>query len=128
MKYFDSHAHYYDGRFEAETEEGADRIIGALLSGSVSAIINVGTSPETSRAAIEQAKADNIAQAAGQMGSAVSGLVSGSKTETPVATPTTTSKGIDNTLAFTGAEAAQKSYEQATQGGVPALPNLKKKV
>lgn len=79
-------------------------------------------------AGIEQAKADNIAQAAGQMGSAVSGLVSGSTTETPVATPTTTSKGIDNTPAFTGAEAAQKSYEQATQGGVPALPNLKKKV
>lgn len=56
MKYFDSHAHYYDERFEAETEEGADRIIGALLSDRVSAIINVGTSPATSRAAIEQAR------------------------------------------------------------------------
>ena len=56
MKYFDSHAHYYDERFKAETDEGADEIIGALLSSSVSAIINVGTSPLSSRAAIEQAK------------------------------------------------------------------------
>ena len=55
MKYFDSHAHYYDGRFSSETEEGADKIIGALLSSTVSAIVNVGTSPETSRLAIEQA-------------------------------------------------------------------------
>lgn len=57
MKYFDSHAHYYDERFKTETEEGADNLIGALLSDSVSAIINVGTSPVTSRAAVEQAKA-----------------------------------------------------------------------
>lgn len=56
MKYFDSHAHYYDGRFESETEGGADKIIGALLSDTVSGIVNVGTSPETSRLAIEQAK------------------------------------------------------------------------
>ena len=56
MKYFDSHAHYYDGRFASETEEGADNIIGALLSSSVSAIVNVGTSPEASRMAIEQAR------------------------------------------------------------------------
>ena len=56
MKYFDSHAHYYDERFKTETEEGADNLIGALLSDSVSAIINVGTSPVTSRAAVEQAK------------------------------------------------------------------------
>ena len=56
MKYFDSHAHYYDGRFESETDGGADKIIGALLSSTVSGIINVGTSPETNRLAIEQAK------------------------------------------------------------------------
>ncbi len=56
MKYFDSHAHYYDGRFASETEEGADKLIGALLSSSVSYIVNVGTSPSTSREAIEQAK------------------------------------------------------------------------
>jgi len=56
MKYFDSHAHYYDERFESECDQGVDELIGALLSESVSGIINVGTSPETSRLAIEQAK------------------------------------------------------------------------
>lgn len=56
MKYFDSHAHYYDERFESETEGGVDSLIGALLSDSVSYIVNIGTMPSTSRAAIEQAK------------------------------------------------------------------------
>ena len=55
MMYFDSHAHYYDGRFTENTEESVDRLIGALLSSTVSAIVNVGTSPETSRLAAEQA-------------------------------------------------------------------------
>ena len=56
MKYFDSHAHYYDERFGEELEGSADDFIGALLSENVSFIINVGTSPETSRLAIAQAK------------------------------------------------------------------------
>jgi len=56
MKYFDSHAHYYDERFESECKEGVDNLIDALLADSVSFIINVGTSPETSRLAINQAK------------------------------------------------------------------------
>lgn len=56
MKYFDSHAHYYDERFSEECKEGVDSLIGTLLSESVSYIINVGTSPETSRLAIAQAK------------------------------------------------------------------------
>ena len=56
MKYFDSHAHYYDDRFESELTESVDTLIGALLEDSVSCILNVGTSPETSRRAIEQAK------------------------------------------------------------------------
>lgn len=56
MKYFDSHAHYYDERFENECEGGVDNLIGALLASSVSGIINVGTSPETSRLAIAAAK------------------------------------------------------------------------
>ena len=56
MKYFDSHAHYYDERFESECKEGVDNLIGTLLSSTVSGIINVGTSPETCRAAIAQAK------------------------------------------------------------------------
>lgn len=56
MKYFDSHAHYYDERFADECAEGVDKLIGALLHDSVSYIINVGTSPETSEQAIEQAQ------------------------------------------------------------------------
>lgn len=56
MKYFDSHAHYYDERFGLECEEGVDALIDALLSETVSGIVNVGTSPETSLAAIMQAK------------------------------------------------------------------------
>lgn len=56
MKYFDSHAHYYDERFSQELETGVDNLIGTLLDSSVSYIINIGTSPETSRLAIEQAK------------------------------------------------------------------------
>ena len=55
MKYFDSHAHYYDERFESECDVGVDELIDALLSTSVSGIINIGTSPVTSRLAIEQA-------------------------------------------------------------------------
>lgn len=56
MKYFDSHAHYYDERFESECSEGVDNLIGALLSSTVSGIINVGTSPETSLLAVDMAK------------------------------------------------------------------------
>ncbi len=55
MKYFDSHAHYYDGRFESECDTGVDNLIDALLSSTVSGIINVGTSPETCRLAIDGA-------------------------------------------------------------------------
>ena len=56
MKYFDSHAHYYDERFSEELTEGVDKLIDTLLSENISYIINVGTSPETSREAIKQAK------------------------------------------------------------------------
>ena len=56
MKYFDSHAHYYDERFGEELSESVDSLIDTLLDTTVSHIINVGTSPETSRLAIEQAR------------------------------------------------------------------------
>ncbi len=56
MKYFDSHAHYWDKRFLNETEEGVDALLDTLFRESVRGIVNVGTSPETSRLAIEQAK------------------------------------------------------------------------
>ena len=56
MTYFDSHAHYYDERFTEEAEGGADAVIERAFRSGVSFIVNVGTAPETSRAAIEQAK------------------------------------------------------------------------
>ena len=56
MKYFDSHAHYYDERFENEMEQSVDEMIGALLKNSVSYIINVATCPENAEAAIAQAQ------------------------------------------------------------------------
>ena len=56
MKYFDSHAHYYDERFSEELEMGVDDLIDTLLKENVSYIVNIGTSPETSRQAIEQEK------------------------------------------------------------------------
>ena len=59
MKYFDSHAHYYDERFSEELNEGVDSLIDTLLTENVSYIVNIGTSPETSRQAIAQAKKHN---------------------------------------------------------------------
>lgn len=52
---FDSHAHYFDARFEAEAEGGADAILQMILPDPVARIINVGTNPATSRAALAQA-------------------------------------------------------------------------
>ena len=56
MRYFDSHSHYYDERFESESDVCADELISSLFETCVSGIINVGTSPETSRLAIEEAR------------------------------------------------------------------------
>ncbi|HBJ19465.1 MAG TPA: hydrolase TatD [Clostridiales bacterium] len=56
MRYFDSHAHYYDERFRKECEEGVDALLTRLFAESVSGIVNVGTSPETCRAAIRQTR------------------------------------------------------------------------
>ena len=57
MKYFDTHAHYYDERFEEEYEGGAKALLSSLNMKDVSFIVNVGTAPETCRLAIEQASA-----------------------------------------------------------------------
>ena len=56
MKYFDSHAHYYDERFSEELDVGVDSFIDTLLSDKVSYIVNIGASPETSRLVVAQAK------------------------------------------------------------------------
>lgn len=55
MKYFDSHAHYYDDRFETEGS-GAAALLDSLFATDVDTIINVGTAPDTCLAAIEQSK------------------------------------------------------------------------
>ena len=55
MNIFDTHAHYFDGRFETEAEGGADAILRSVMPDPVSHIINVGTNLDSSRAAVAQA-------------------------------------------------------------------------
>lgn len=55
MNIFDTHAHYFDGRFEKEAEGGADAILRMLMPDPVSYIVNVGTNLDSSRAAVAQA-------------------------------------------------------------------------
>lgn len=52
MTLFDSHAHYWDEKLRGE----ADALVHAFLSGGGVGVVNVGTSPETSRLAAEQAR------------------------------------------------------------------------
>ena len=56
MKFFDSHAHYWDSRFDSETEAGVDALLNELFTESVSGIVNVGTNWETTLLSIQQAK------------------------------------------------------------------------
>ena len=51
---FDSHAHYFDRRFQAE-QDGADGILQTIMPRPVSNVINVGTNLQNSKLAIEQA-------------------------------------------------------------------------
>lgn len=55
MKLFDSHAHYYDERFEQEVDGGADAVLSSVFLGDVTKIVNVGTCNENSARCIEQA-------------------------------------------------------------------------
>ncbi len=52
---FDSHAHYFDGRFLKEVEGGARAILSDIMPDAVSHIVNVGTNLNSSRAAVAQA-------------------------------------------------------------------------
>lgn len=52
---FDSHAHYFDARFEREYEGGAEAILAQIMPDPVSHILNVGTDIRTSKLAIAQA-------------------------------------------------------------------------
>lgn len=77
--------------------------------------------------ALEMQKGQNIAQAAGQMGSAVSGLMSGVDKTTPTAAPSVAkapNAGKElggSTPTFTAEQLAQEQFKQQTQGGVPKL-------
>ena len=52
---FDSHAHYFDRRFEEIG--GAERVLAEdVFGGEVAYVINVGTNDATNRLCIEQAK------------------------------------------------------------------------
>ena len=53
-KLFDSHAHYFDRRFEQESG-GADALLGALFADRVGYVINIGTDIENSKRCIAQA-------------------------------------------------------------------------
>ena len=55
MQIFDTHAHYFDARFEESVQGGADAILREIMPDPVSRIVNVGTNCQNSRAAIAQA-------------------------------------------------------------------------
>ena len=55
--FFDSHAHYYDGRFYGEENpQGAEALIRELFDNGLLGIINIGTNPKSNVLAVEQAK------------------------------------------------------------------------
>ena len=56
MKYFDSHAHYYDERFDEEGDVCAEELLRELFRDNLGAVVNIATSPENAVAAIDQAK------------------------------------------------------------------------
>ena len=61
MKFFDTHAHCDDKRFENEYEGGTYGVIEDCLNSNVSHIINIGTNLENSKASIELAeKYENV--------------------------------------------------------------------
>ena len=65
MKYFDSHAHYFDSWFN-EYEGGADALVEKILADKVGAIVNVSTNPENLKECLAQAKKfDNMYASAG---------------------------------------------------------------
>ena len=55
MKFFDSHAHYFDAWF-SEYEGGADALLSKLFADKVGAIVNIATNPENLKECIAQAQ------------------------------------------------------------------------
>jgi len=56
MEFFDSHAHYYDARFEEEYPGGREKAITDAAAAGVRFILNSGTNPETTTAALALAE------------------------------------------------------------------------
>ncbi|MBE6655422.1 MAG: TatD family deoxyribonuclease [Ruminococcaceae bacterium] len=65
MKLFDSHAHYWDQRFDDETENGVDDLLTNLFRETVGGIVNVGTNLETTMLSVRQAQTYPFMYAAG---------------------------------------------------------------
>ena len=55
-KLFDSHAHYFDSRFDEEYENGAHSLLPDIFAGDVEYIINVGTNNENNPVCLEMAQ------------------------------------------------------------------------
>ncbi len=63
---FDTHAHYYDERFDCEIDGGRDEVLAALLSQNVRNIVNAGTNLDSCRQCIELSeKYDGVYATAG---------------------------------------------------------------
>lgn len=56
MKLFDSHAHYYDERFFAESVDSAKNILASVFDGDVGYIVNVGTNNENNPVCLSMAQ------------------------------------------------------------------------
>lgn len=56
---FDSHAHYFDKRFDREYEGGAEALLGTICPDPVANILNVGTNLENANAVLSQAARHN---------------------------------------------------------------------
>ncbi len=52
IKYFDSHAHLHDHRFEEEFEGGAEGMLRACLDAGICGVVNIGTNPEDAKNAV----------------------------------------------------------------------------
>ena len=60
MRFFDSHAHYYDERFAAEYPGGADAAIAASVEAGCIGALNAGTNAETSEICLRLAEANGF--------------------------------------------------------------------
>jgi len=60
MKFFDSHAHYYDERFSAEYEGGASEAVQKSREAGCVGVLNAGTNELTSKICLDLAEKDDF--------------------------------------------------------------------